>query len=760
MTLRDARTARREGQAARAATLFEAYLALRPDDLGVYTEAGWCLWVAGRTADAVALWRDALARDPLPAPPRLALAHAAQAAGDPAGALALAQGVLADHPDHAAAQLTLAEALLALGRTDEAEPAARAAAEAAQADLRARLVLGRALRARGAVEASVEAFKAAARAAPERPMPWIEAVRTLLDAGRAEDALALADDARAALPDEPELRLAQAQALRAQGRRAEAAALLATEPRAAAELAVDRAALARPARFARGGPPDRDEAGATLAQGLAGATAREIELALGAATREAHPFTTVAAARLLLGHLTDPEARLAVTMATADAWRSLTLEARVAATLESFAAERPALPPALEARLHERRAEAVLAVGDRTGAAAIAEQLAALVPGRAAGLALAAVLRHAPDPPPAEACLGLLAGLSPDHRLRPWLAAGAASLIAADDARLGLGAAPWRQTAEMLLRHNVALARGDGAATRSRLAALFARHGLDCPQPEGAPPGHAHFACAAPAPVDGPLVSIVISAFQAEATLGMALRSVLAQSWRNIEVIVVDDASTDGTARIIADAAAGDPRVRPLRQDRNGGTYAARNRAIAAAHGDFVTFHDSDDWMHPRRIETEVAAFARPSLMAVESQSFRMDSGGRATIKPFGVPVYANPSFLMFRAGALRRLGAYDHVRASADMEMSWRARLVFGRDAIATLPQVLMVGSARAGSLTTAPATGFDMFGYSAVRLVYHEAWGSWHMACDAAGAMPLLAADGPRRPYADALPGALLAG
>src|SRR5690606_22328635 len=88
--------------------------------------------------------------------------------------------------------------------------------------------------------------------------------------------------------------------------------------------------------------------------------------------------------------------------------------------------------------------------------------------------------------------------------------------------------------------------------------------------------------------------------------IGAAIDSLLAQTYRDIEVLVVDDCSTDDTASIVKEFTLKDPRVRLIQRTRNGGPYAARNMALTDARGDFVTCHDSDDWAHPEKIQRQV----------------------------------------------------------------------------------------------------------------------------------------------------------
>ncbi|MEN9753187.1 MAG: hypothetical protein RL670_878, partial [Actinomycetota bacterium] len=101
-----------------------------------------------------------------------------------------------------------------------------------------------------------------------------------------------------------------------------------------------------------------------------------------------------------------------------------------------------------------------------------------------------------------------------------------------------------------------------------------------------------------PAKADDPKVSIVISAFQPDQHLFTAVKSSLAQTYQNLEVLVIDDASGVEYSELLAQVEQLDSRVKVLHQTENGGTYRIRNRALDEATGDLITFQDSDDWMH------------------------------------------------------------------------------------------------------------------------------------------------------------------
>lgn len=101
-----------------------------------------------------------------------------------------------------------------------------------------------------------------------------------------------------------------------------------------------------------------------------------------------------------------------------------------------------------------------------------------------------------------------------------------------------------------------------------------------------------------------PQVSVIIPAYNREATIGRAIRSVLSQSFNDLELIVVDDCSTDGTRAVVQGV--DDRRIRYMRHERNLGAAAARNTGIRSAQGQILAFLDSDDEWLPQKLGEQV----------------------------------------------------------------------------------------------------------------------------------------------------------
>ncbi|WP_062232209.1 glycosyltransferase family 2 protein [Aureimonas sp. N4] len=101
-----------------------------------------------------------------------------------------------------------------------------------------------------------------------------------------------------------------------------------------------------------------------------------------------------------------------------------------------------------------------------------------------------------------------------------------------------------------------------------------------------------------------PRVSVVIPVFNARACLETGVRSVLAQTLGDLEIILVDDASTDDSLSIARGLAGEDPRLRVIALPRNGGPSVARNRGLSEARGEWIAILDADDRFEPTRLET------------------------------------------------------------------------------------------------------------------------------------------------------------
>lgn len=104
----------------------------------------------------------------------------------------------------------------------------------------------------------------------------------------------------------------------------------------------------------------------------------------------------------------------------------------------------------------------------------------------------------------------------------------------------------------------------------------------------------------------GELVSIITPAYNGARFIKQTIDSVVAQSYSNWEMVIVDDRSTDGTAELVEQIGAAEPRVRLIRQPKNQGPAHARNAALRAARGRYVAFLDSDDLWLPQKLEKQL----------------------------------------------------------------------------------------------------------------------------------------------------------
>jgi glycosyltransferase involved in cell wall biosynthesis len=200
---------------------------------------------------------------------------------------------------------------------------------------------------------------------------------------------------------------------------------------------------------------------------------------------------------------------------------------------------------------------------------------------------------------------------------------------------------------------------------------------------------------AQPSRQGGPLpeVSVIIPVFDAAPYVGEAIESVLSQEGPSIEVIVVDDGSTDGSAGVIASYGR---RIRAARQER-AGTGAARNRGLALARGRLLAFLDADDRYPPRSVATRVEALERdPGLDTAaghvrEFVSPDTDAETRRLLRPTRSPTPGRvSSALLLRREALDRMGPFSEA-FTIGVDLDFAVRALEAGLTLAMLPQVVL---------------------------------------------------------------------
>jgi glycosyltransferase involved in cell wall biosynthesis len=185
----------------------------------------------------------------------------------------------------------------------------------------------------------------------------------------------------------------------------------------------------------------------------------------------------------------------------------------------------------------------------------------------------------------------------------------------------------------------------------------------------------------------GSLVSILVPVYNAEEYIRFSISSLLRQTWTNIEIIAVDDSSTDGSFEVLQELSKTDKRLKVYRNKTNLGAYRTRNNALSFSKGDFITVHDSDDWSHPQMLEVQMGAMlADPLIKITCSMMARVSHKMQFMLRPQRNNLeYIHRSYpsVLIRRSDLEMLGEWDGVSANADDEFLQRARLAWGNESV-----------------------------------------------------------------------------
>lgn len=254
-----------------------------------------------------------------------------------------------------------------------------------------------------------------------------------------------------------------------------------------------------------------------------------------------------------------------------------------------------------------------------------------------------------------------------------------------------------------------------------------------------------------------PKLSVIMPIYEPDASTDVAIASLLAQTWTNLEILIIDDASptTDSEGRPtdyrerLEYWARRDPRITLRRFEQNRGAYAVRNEGVDMATGEFLTIADKDDWHHPQKYELQARELLEnPAIPANMTNWVRVDESMRFEIRS-GTGKVVYPSFasvMLRREQVLSKLGYWDTVRKGADAEFKARFATVFGYELAPSRRSPMAFSLLGDGNLTRA-----DMgAGYlSPDRRAYSRAYRAWHARIAAGEESPYLPKHPEVRPF-----------
>ena len=215
------------------------------------------------------------------------------------------------------------------------------------------------------------------------------------------------------------------------------------------------------------------------------------------------------------------------------------------------------------------------------------------------------------------------------------------------------------------------------------------------------------------------LVSVIIPTYNRAMKTGRAVASVLFQTYRDCEVIVVDDGSSDDTQEVLQRFGS---RIRVLVHEENRGVSAARNNGIRASQGPLIAFLDSDDYWFPEKVARQVAFFKHhPEAVACQGEELWIRKGRRVNpmakhLKPSGEIFepslrlcLVSPSAVMLRRTLLDEVGLFDETLPACEDYDLWLR--ISCRYPVHLLPEPLLVKEGGAPDQLSATVEGLDRY-------------------------------------------------
>lgn len=221
---------------------------------------------------------------------------------------------------------------------------------------------------------------------------------------------------------------------------------------------------------------------------------------------------------------------------------------------------------------------------------------------------------------------------------------------------------------------------------------------------------------------EGDLVTVIMSAYNAAETIRYSAASILDQTYRNVELLICDDCSTDETVAVMK-LLAQHPSVRIFQSIQNQGTYNIRNALLQHARGRLVTFQDSDDLSHPERIARQVHSLQSRQSLASMARWVRVRPNGDVVFFRDHKCLRLSVVSIMAERSVYARFNDFRNVQCGADSDVYEHLRMIGGRQAFAEVDMPLILGLWSAQSMTQQNGLEATEDGFrSASRRAYAE--------------------------------------
>ena len=235
------------------------------------------------------------------------------------------------------------------------------------------------------------------------------------------------------------------------------------------------------------------------------------------------------------------------------------------------------------------------------------------------------------------------------------------------------------------------------------------------------------------------LVSIIMAAYNAEKTIELAIESVLNQTYSNFELLVINDCSKDGTAKLVEDFSAKDNRVRLISNEKNSGVSFTRKHGLEESNGSWIAILDSDDAWTPDKLEKQIELQKRTNADLLFTGSAFMDSDGRPIDWYLHAPAEVTYRQLLKQnvlsnSSALVRKELYaKHYAVGDGMHEDfaiWLSILKDGKKAYGVDEPLLIyriAKSSKSGNKIKAAKMNWNTYRYVGLNVVeaaYYEAW------------------------------------